>query len=75
MKKHSKMEKKVGKESLEKKNESSQIMEEIMNDYSIISKSGEEKNDIFKWQALEGTVICKAFNNFIPGKKNYFHSI
>ena len=45
MKKHSKMEKKVGKESLEKKNESSQIMEEIMNDYSIISKSGEEKND------------------------------
>ena len=36
MKKHSKMEKKVGKESLEKKNESSQIMEEIMNDYNII---------------------------------------
>ena len=69
MKKHSKMEKKVGKESLEKKNESCQIMEEIMNDYSIISKSGEEKNDIFKWQTLEGTVICKAFNNFIPGKK------
>ena len=26
-------------------------------------------NDIFKWRTLEDTVICKAYNEFKPGKK------
>ena len=57
------------KEELEKKNESSTIMEDIMKDYDSKSNQKEEKIDIFKWHTLENTVLCKAFNNYIPGKK------
>ena len=29
----------------------------------------QDKNDIFKWRILEDTVLCKAYNEFKPGKK------
>ena len=68
MKKKSKMESKTEKEKdLEKKQESLQIMESIMNDYDAISNE-DKKSDIYKWQILGETVICKAFNNFTGGK-------
>ena len=68
MKKKSKMESKTEKEKeLEKKQESLQIMESIMNDYNAISNE-DKKSDIYKWQILGDTVICKAFNNFTAGK-------
>ena len=64
------MKKKAKEKDLEKKSEtSSVIMENIMNDYNSAQNKKEEKTDIFKWQTLENTVLCKAFNNFIPGKK------
>ena len=71
MKKHSKMEKTNPKEKpLEKNSESSQIIQDIMNDYdNLEKKSQSDKIDIFKWQTLENTVLCKAFNNYTPGKK------
>ena len=69
MKKHSKMEKNKNQKELEKKNESSTIMEDIMKDYDSKSNQKDEKIDIFKWHTLENTVLCKAFNNYIPGKK------
>ena len=72
MKKHSKMEKKTKPKELEKKdNKSSEILSDIMKDYDSIPEKKEEKEkiDIFKWQTLENTVLCKAFNNFLPGKK------
>ena len=70
MKKHSKMEKKTKPKELEKKdNKSSEILSDIMKDYDSIPEKKEEKTDIFKWQTLENTVLCKAFNNFLPGKK------
>ena len=71
MKKHSKMEKNTKPKDLEKKSDtSSEIMSNIMKDYdSVQDKKEEEKIDIFKWQTLENTVLCKAFNNFLPGKK------
>ena len=63
------MEKNKNQKELEKKNESSTIMEDIMKDYDSKSNQKDEKIDIFKWQTLENTVLCKAFNNYIPGKK------
>ena len=69
------MEKNKNQKELEKKNESSTIMEDIMKDYDSKSNQKDEKIDIFKWHTLENTVLCKAFNNFIPGKKNYYHLI
>ena len=63
------MEKNKNQKELEKKNESSTIMEDIMKDYDSKSNQKEEKIDIFKWHTLENTVLCKAFNNYIPGKK------
>ena len=71
MKKHSKMQKNTKPKDLEKKSDtSSEIMSNIMKDYdSVPDKKEEEKIDIFKWQTLENTVIFKAFNNFLPGKK------
>ena len=63
------MEKNKNQKELEKKNESSTIMEDIMKDYDSKSNQKEEKIDIFKWQTLENTVLSKAFNNYIPGKK------
>jgi bifunctional polynucleotide phosphatase/kinase len=71
MKKHSKMQKNTKPKDLEKKSDtSSEIMSNIMKDYdSVQDKKEEEKIDIFKWQTLENTVLCKAFNNFLPGKK------
>ena len=70
MKKHSKMEKNPKKENdSDKKEQSSQIMQNIMEEYNNIKNSSDEKLDIFKWQTLENTVISKAFNNYIPGKK------
>ena len=69
MKKKSKMEKNMGEKELEKKTESSKIMEDILSDYNSNSNPKDNNLDIFKWQTLENTVICKAFNNFIPGKK------
>ena len=70
MKKHSKMEKNTKPKELEKKdNKSSEILSDIMKDYDSILEKKEEKIDIFKWQTLENTVLCKAFNNFLPGKK------
>ena len=71
MKKHSKMEKTNQKEKpLEKNSESSQIIQDIMNDYDNLEKKLQsDKIDIFKWQTLENTVLCKAFNNYTPGKK------
>ena len=72
MKKHSKMEKNTKPKELEKKdNKSSEILSDIMKDYDSIPEKKEEKEkiDIFKWQTLENTVLCKAFNNFLPGKK------
>ena len=70
MKKHSKMEKNTKPKELEKKdNKSSEILSDIMKDYDSIPEKKEEKIDIFKWQTLENTVLCKAFNNFLPGKK------
>ena len=77
MKKHSKMQKNTKPKDLEKKSDtSSEIMSNIMKDYdSVQDKKEGEKIDIFKWQTLENTVIFKAFNNFLPGKKNYFHLI
>ena len=71
MKKHSKMQKNTKPKDLEKKSDtSSEIMSNIMKDYdSVQDKKEEEKIDIFKWQTLENTVIFKAFNNFLPGKK------
>ena len=78
MKKHSKMEKKTKPKELEKKdNKSSEILSDIMKDYDSIPEKKEEKEkiDIFKWQTLENTVLCKAFNNFLPDKKNYSHLI
>ena len=71
MKKHSKMQKNTKPKDLEKKSDtSSEIMANIMKDYnSVPDKKEEDKIDIFKWQTLENTVLCKAFNNFLPGKK------
>ena len=63
------MEKNKNQKELEKKNESSTIMEDIMKDYDSKSNQKDEKIDIFKWHTLENTVLCKAFNNYIPGKK------
>ena len=63
------MEKNKNQKELEKKNESSTIMEDTMKDYDSKSNQKEEKIDIFKWHTLENTVLCKAFNNYIPGKK------
>ena len=71
MKRHSKMDKTKTKEKAsEKKTESSQIIQDIIKDYdNIEKKSQNDEKDIFKWQTLEKTVLCKAFNNYIPGKK------
>ena len=72
MKKNSKMDKtKIKEKALEKKdNVSSQIMQDIMKDYDNAEKNiKSDKIDIFKWQTLENTVLCKAFNNYTPGKK------
>ena len=72
MKKNSKMDKtKIKEKALEKKdNVSSQIMQDIMKDYDNTEKNiKSDKIDIFKWQTLENTVLCKAFNNYTPGKK------
>ena len=65
------MQKNTKPKDLEKKSDtSSEIMSNIMKDYdSVPDKKEEEKIDIFKWQTLENTVIFKAFNNFLPGKK------
>ena len=64
------MEKNTKPKDIEKKSEtSSEIMADIMNDYNSAQNQKEEQTDIFKWQTLENTVLCKAFNNFIPGKK------
>ena len=68
-----------------KKNQtSSDILNEILSDYNNLNKntitenkSGSKKNNnpktdkinIFEWQTLEDTVICKAYNNFTPGEK------
>ena len=78
MKKNSKMDKtKIKEKALEKKdNVSSQIMQDIMKDYDNTEKNiKSDKIDIFKWQTLENTVLCKAFNNYTPGKKNCSHLI
>ena len=48
--------------------QSSKIMDDITNDYNNI-KDTNNNNDIFKWRTLEETVICKAYNDFKPGKK------
>ena len=48
--------------------QSSKIMDDITNDYNNI-KDINNNNDIFKWRTLEETVICKAYNDFKPGKK------
>lgn len=72
MKNRSKLDKKTKKNNLEKKSEtSSEIMADIMNDYNSLTIQSEDKKDkdIFKWQSLENSLIYKAFNNFIPGKK------
>jgi hypothetical protein len=51
-------------------------MQDIMKDYDNTEKNiKSDKIDIFKWQTLENTVLCKAFNNYTPGKKNYSHLI
>ena len=62
---------KIKEKALEKKdNVSSQIMQDIMKDYDNTEKNiKSDKIDIFKWQTLENTVLCKAFNNYTPGKK------
>ena len=76
MKNRSKIDKKTKKYKLDKKSETSlEIMENIMKDYNSISNQLEDKKDIFKWQSLDNSLIYKAFNNFIPGKKNYSHLI
>ena len=73
MKNRSKIDKKTKKSKLDKKSETSlEIMENIMKDYNSISNQLEDKKDIkdiFKWQSLDNSLIYKAFNNFIPGKK------
>ena len=72
MKNRSNLNKKTKKINLEKKSEtSSEIMADIMNDYNSLTIQSEDKKDkdIFKWQSLENSLIYKAFNNFIPGKK------
>ena len=70
MKNRSKIDKKTKKYKLDKKSETSlEIMENIMKDYNSISNQFEDKKDIFKWQSLDNSLIYKAFNNFIPGKK------
>ena len=70
MKNRSKIDKKTKKYKLDKKSETSlEIMENIMKDYNSISNQLEDKKDIFKWQSLDNSLIYKAFNNFIPGKK------
>ena len=72
MKNRSNLNKKTKKNNLEKKSEtSSEIMADIMNDYNSLTIQSEDKKDkdIFKWQSLENSLIYKAFNNFIPGKK------
>ena len=67
MKSHSKhLKKNSGNES--QKKQSSSITDEIINDYNNI-KQEDDKNDIFKWRTIEDTVLCKAYNNFKPGKK------
>ena len=65
------MQKNTKPKDLEKKSyTSSEIMANIMKDYnSVPDKKEEDKIDIFKWQTLENTVLCKAFNNYLPGKK------
>ena len=60
MKEHPKS---IEKEEPEKKQSS--LINDITNDKNI----PENKNDIFKWRTLEDTVLCKAFNDFKPGKK------
>ena len=54
------------KESLKK--QSSSVMNDIINDYNNI-KDANINNNIFIWNTLEDTVICKAYNEFKPGKK------
>ena len=65
MKSHPKLNK---KEEPEKK-QSSLIINDIINDYSNVKNIPEDQKDIFKWRTLEDTVLCKAFNDFKPGKK------
>ena len=56
------------KNKLDDKKQSSQIMEDIIDDYNKIEKE-DDKINIFKWRTLEDTVICNAYNDFKPGKK------
>ena len=55
------------KESQNKK--SSQIIDNIINDYNNIKGVNNDNIDIFKWRTIDETVICKAYNEFKPGKK------
>lgn len=48
---------------------SSEVFDDIINDYNNIQKKEDDKINIFKWRTLEDTVICNAYNDFKPGKK------
>ena len=66
-----------------KKNQtSSDILDEIFSDYDNKNSKTDndheskknnnskiDKKNIFEWQTLEDTVICRAYNNFAPGEK------
>ena len=69
MKTHSKIEKGKMKESNAQKKQSSEIIDDIINDYNDMKEEEKDKNNIFKWRTLEDTVICNAYNNFKSGKK------
>ena len=56
------------KEEPEKK-QSSLVINDILNDYNNIKNNPKDKDNIFKWRTLEDTVLCKAYNDFKPGKK------
>ena len=69
MKTHSKIEKGKMKESNAQKKQSSEIIDDIINDCGDMKEEEKDKNNIFKWRTLEDTVICNAYNNFKSGKK------
>lgn len=57
------------KESEPEKKESSLVYDDIIKDYNNIKEKGKKDENIFNWRIIEETVLCKAYNNFIPGKK------
>ena len=56
----------ISKDSIKK--QSAQTIDNIINDYNNIKSEG-NNNNIFVWRNLEDSVICKAYNEFKPGKK------